>query len=652
MDVYINSRRIRLDPTMAIGKGGEADVYDIGGDRALKVFKSPDHPDYEGLAIEQEGARKRIATHQQKLRQFPKGLPSRVIVPGDLAMDRAGSKIVGYAMPLLRGVEVLRRYSEPAFARASAGKPHFPTHGDHMAALFRDLHSTVSGTHTANAVIGDFNDLNVLVRGSEAYLIDADSMQFVGFSCPVFTARFVDPTHCDSTATNLMLVRPHDAMSDWYAYAVMLFQSFCFVDPYGGVYVPKDPKRRMAHDARPLHRITVFHPEVRYPKPATPYGILPDDLLQYFHRTFEKDERTEFPLTMLETMRWTTCSTCGTAHARAVCPTCATAAPAAVRSVTVVRGKVTATRIFRTAGAIVYATTEHGELRWLSHERDLPSEASAKEGFRRENGALVLHGDLDPHVRYRLHGSETLLGKGGVLVTIAPGQAPAQRVVDQRGVLPVFDANASHTYWTEQGRLMRDGPLGPERIGDVLRGQTLFWVGERMGFGFYRAANLQAAFVFSAERHGIDDSVKLAPIPGHLIDATVAFAADRCWFLVSYEANGKTMHRATVIRSDGSVEATTESPVGDGSWLGTRIRGNAAAGNFLLAATDDGIVRVEPQNGTILETKRFPDTEPFVDAASRLFVTKDGVAAVGRQEITVLKMTTQSSSCPPPVDPP
>ena len=46
--------------------------------------------------------------------------------------------------------------------------------------------------------------------------------------------------------------------------------------------------RRITHDARPLHRITIFHPEVKYPKHAVPYGVLPDDILQYFHLVFEK----------------------------------------------------------------------------------------------------------------------------------------------------------------------------------------------------------------------------------------------------------------------------------------------------------------------------------------------------------------------------
>ncbi|MDP3770868.1 MAG: hypothetical protein Q8R16_01040, partial [bacterium] len=300
MDVYASGKKIRLDPSSAIGKGGEADVYDIGGGMVAKIFKPPTHPDFTGLSQEQRNAAERIVQHQRKLREFPANLPKRVVAPVDLVTERSGD-VVGYTMPFLRNAELLRRYSERGFR--ATGVPNAA-----VVAVLRDLWNTVEGVHRAGVVIGDFNDLNVLVRHAEAHLIDADSMQFGKFACPMFTARFVDPTRCDAKATSLLLHQPHTANSDWYAFAIMLFQSLLFVDPYGGVYVPKDPKARLPHDQRPLKRISVFHPDVRYPKPATHYRILPDDLLQYFHRMLEKDERGAFPHPLLEQLRWTTCT--------------------------------------------------------------------------------------------------------------------------------------------------------------------------------------------------------------------------------------------------------------------------------------------------------------------------------------------------------
>jgi H/ACA ribonucleoprotein complex subunit 3 len=620
MDLYAGAKKIRLDPSQAIGKGGEADVYDIGGGMVAKIFKPPTHPDFTGLSLEQRNAAERIAQHQRKLRQFPQNLPPRVVAPAALVTDKAG-QIVGYTMPFLSGAELLRRYSDRSFR---VGVPN-----DTIVAIFRDLWGTVDGTHRAGVVIGDFNDLNVLVRGAEAHLIDADSMQFGGFPCRMFTARFVDPTRCDPHATALLLNQPHTEHSDWYAFAIMLFQSLLFVDPYGGVYVPKDATSRIPHDQRPLKRISVFHPDVRYPKPAQHYRVLPDDLLQYFHQMLEKDERGTFPHPLLEQLRWTTCTQCGIAHARSVCPTCATAAPAAIRETTVVRGKVTATRIFRTPGVILYACVHDGELKWLAHESDT---------FQREDRSSVLHGALDPAMRYRITGTSTFFLKDGQVVGLTPGAAPEQRVVDTVGHRTTFDANGTHAYWAEGGRLYRDGHLGPERIGDVLRGQTHLWVGPTFGFGLYRAGTMSVAFVFDAERRGINDAVALPSIRGQLVDATCAFSDQRCWFFTATQDRGKTVHRATVIKPDGSIEATAEAESGDGSWLGT-IRGKAAAGNFLLAATDDGVVRVEPDgSGGIAVTKAFPDTEPFVDAGCILHIGRRGLYVISKHEITVLKL--------------
>ncbi len=516
-----------------------------------------------------------------------------------------------------------------------------------MVAVLRDLWGTVDGVHRAGAVIGDFNDLNVLVRGTEAHLIDADSMQFGKFACRMFTARFVDPTRCDPKATSLVLAAPHTTNSDWYAFAIMLFQCLLFVDPYGGVYVPKRVQDRPPHDQRPLKRISVFHPDVRYPKPATHYRVLPDDLLQYFHRMLEQDERGTFPHPFLEQLRWTTCTQCGIEHARAMCPVCQIAPPAAIRETTVVRGTVTATRIFRTPGVVLYATIQpaptaasgDGELRWLAHEGD-PALRSLGGGgaFQREDRSVVLRGPLDPHIRYRIQGTTTFFLKDGQAVALAPGEEPVSRVVDAVGSRATFDANGSHAYWAESGRLLRDGAVGPERIGDVLRGQTMLWVGPTFGFGLYRAGNLSVAFVFDGERRGINDSVLIPPIRGQLVDATAAFSADRCWFFTATQDRGKTVHRVCVVKQDGSIEATAEAQAGDGSWLGT-IRGKAAAGRFLLAPTDDGVVRIEPDgSGGLAVTKSFPDTEPFVDAGSALHIGSRGLYVVSKREISVLRI--------------
>lgn len=620
-DAYVGGQRLRLTASRLIGQGGEAEIYDIGGGRVLKLFKLPSHPDYQGLVSEQEGARRRIETHQEKLRDFPKGLPARVIAPIELATNAAGDRVLGYTMPFFSGAEVLMRYRERRF-REQGGITN-QTVGE----IFTDLHTTVVETHKKGVVFGDFNDLNVLVKGTEAHVVDIDSCQFGRYLTYVFTAQFVDPTLCDPKTNNMQLVRPHNEMSDWYAFAVMYMWSLLYVDPYGGVYRPANQARRVNHDERPLHRITVFNPEVRYPKAAVPFSVLPDALLEYFHRLFEKDERGVFPENLL-TLSWVKCPVCGTEHARNKCPNCAFTIQIERQEVKTVRGQVTVVKVFSTTGIIVFAAYQGSKLLYLYHENGQ---------YKREDGRAVFEEPLDPSTRFRVQGRNTLIGRQGRVRVFKPDMTFDEVLVDGFGNLPVFDANDANMFWTTNDSLVKNGRYAPEKIGAILSGQTLFWVGPAFGFGFYRAGNISMAFVFDTQSHALNDNVKLPTIRGQLVDSTAVFTRDLCWFFTSTREGAKTVNRCYQIRRDGTVAGTAEADADDGSWLGT-IRGKAAAGNLLFAPTDEGIVRVESQNGQISVTREFPDTEPFVDATAQLFIGTNGIYAVTRKEVNLIRI--------------
>jgi hypothetical protein len=629
LDVYVGGKRVKVSPQASVGKGGEADVFDLGGGTVLKLWKTPEHPDFEGAPAEQDAARERIDTHQNKLRAFPTGLPARVVAPIALATDKSGKHISGYTMGFIDGAEVLMRFGDPKLRDLAASN----------ARTLADLHDTVAGLHALGVVIGDFNDLNVLVKDEQAYVIDADSFQFGGFLCRVFTERFVDPLHCDPQEKRPLLCKPFSADSDWYAFTVMVMQTLLSVGPYGGIYKPKSASARVLESARPLRRITVFHPEVLYPKPAAPYGVLPDDLLQHLHLCFENDRRGAFPRALLDGLGWTRCPACGAGHARAVCPFCVTTAPAAVKEITVVRGEVTASRIFATKGVILAATLEGGELRYLVHEG---------QEYRREDGSVALNGPLDLLARFAVRGDRTFIARGSRVITLSGGAVTDRLQVDRVGMRPVFAVTANHRYWVQGGRLLRsvDGQetaslVGAASsvfpIGEVLAGQTRIWAGDRSGFGFYRAGNLSVAFVFDADRPGIKDTVKLPFLGGQLVDATCVIGDSHAWVLLAAHDKGRTRHQCVVVSRDGEVIATAEGDADDGTWLGT-LRGKCAVGGFLLAATDLGLVRVEARQGTLVETRQFPDTEPFVTRASGLFAGPRALYVVSANTIHTLRI--------------
>ena len=628
MKVNIDGKSVTLRADKIIGKGGEADVYDIGGGRVAKIFKSPDHDDLNGNPSEQQAAKQRIAEHQRKLPAFPKGLPGGVVVPEKLVYDGVGGNIVGYVMPFFANSEVLYRYGERAFREQSG------TTNESIVDIYRKLYSIVSGTHTAGAVIGDFNDLNVLVvPGDRPMIIDADSLQFGGFLTKVFTEKFVDPLLCDPKATKIMLSKPHNRNSDWYAFAIMLMQALLWVGPYGGVHMPKDVKKKLKDWERHQKRVTVFHPDIRYPKPARPYGILPDDLLDTFHKVFEKDERGMFPFEKLNVLRFTTCSSCGGVHARTVCPHCTIASPTIIKEV--ITATIEARKVFDTSGQIIFATMQEGKFRYVYHEGD---------AFYREDGTELIKGVLDPLLRFRISGARTILARGDQGVVFDPDTPAPIRfsIGTYLGRSPMVDAISSEVFTVAGESVTRYGNLGfdyPETLPvSVLSGRTLLWVSETLGFALYQAGRITTGIVFQPQSKAFGKEVALPAIIAKILDMTAVFSREFVWFLVTVEENGVRTNRAYAISKDGKLEARSEAPVGDGSWLGT-IRGKCAVGKLLFSPTDDGIVRTEMNAGDLSATKSFADTSRFVDGSSQLFLNPKGeIFAITDSRIWSLKM--------------
>ncbi len=315
--VWVDGARMQLDPGALLGEGGEAEVYDLGDGRVLKWWKPADHPDFECQLDAQAAAALRITERPAKLRALPRSLPASIVMPCGVALaGKRSAEIVGYLMPKVTG-DSLHCYGEPRWRR------EHPIDGADLVALLLALHDAIAGLHRAGIVVGDCNDLNVLVDGREVHLIDVDSYQFGGFACPMFSERFVDPRLCDEPGVP---VRPHDEASDWFAFAVMAFRSLLGVGPWGGVHQPADPTQRCPPSARAHRRISVYAADIVYPRAARPLASLPDELSAELRAIFERDYRGVFPRVLLERLRLRRCSACNEEHARVRCPSCQTQA--------------------------------------------------------------------------------------------------------------------------------------------------------------------------------------------------------------------------------------------------------------------------------------------------------------------------------------
>lgn len=638
MKVTIRNSLVTLDQSALLGEGGEAEVYDLSAPfsgQVLKLWKSPTHPSYAGSTDEavrnREAAEKRIREYTDKLTQFPRGLPDPVVTPIALAFQ--GKEVAGFTMRKVSDAETLKTLAQRAFRRSAS------IDGNALTEIFLGLHKTVSGIHAARVVIGDFNYLNVLVREKQATVIDADSFQFGTFPCRTFTTRFVDPLICDTRGSSLVQNAPHSLETDWYAYALMLFEVLLSVHPYGGVYEPKLARERVPLDARPLKRISVLHPQVIYPVKGIPFGNLPDELLQFYHQLLEKDKRGIFPERLLQTMRWTTCTACGTEHARPHCPKCAAPAPR-VTVVESVSGAVSVKRLAQYPGTLVTIGVQDGALRAIYWANGV---------YKRDDGSAVLSAPLTRDIKLRSLGLVTVATMNNTLALLTPNEEPQTFAVDSfRGGRPVFDTNARHVYWVSNGRLLRDAELGPKFLGNVLRNQTKIWAGPRFGFGFSRAQGYQQAFTFDAEDAGIRDAKSFPFIPGDLIDLRCYFSDHAVWVVAASKLNGSVRHHAFVVSANAELLAQATADEDDDSWLGA-LNGKAPLTlpaqqpggeriHALISTTSRGLVRVEVNAGAVAQTREYPDSRKVVSEDAHLFFTRQGLVAVSGDRADIVSL--------------
>ncbi len=590
MDAWLAGKKVRVSDADLLGEGGEARVFRHAG-AALKLF----HPPADALG------RRVLAQKLEKLARFPRGLPEAVIAPTALATDRAGA-VIGYLMPLVAGAEDFSRLGQRKWRLGVLSSAQ-------LVSLFRALHEVVGQVHRAQIVIGDFNDGNVLFAKGRPYLIDADSMQFGGYPCPVGHERFLDPR---LYGVDLVAGPRFDEGSDWYAFAVLLFQGLLSVHPFGGVHATLPTLLRRAEA-----RHSVLRSDVTLPRLAVPPKVLPDDLLHWFRAVFEQDARQPFPASLLQ-LAWTTC-TCGVEHARVVCPECHALGPLVTRQVLRSRGRCTARTAFETSGRVVHAVMQGG-LRYLAEEAGV---------LRREDGTIIGTALAGPHRAFGISGAVTWIADGAGRLEKWQGDRLVERAQTAvRGLWPVLAASVGATYRQEQAWLVEH--QSGARVGQVLEGQTWLWTGERLGLGFYRAGGLTVAFLLRAGKAGLKQ-LEGVGWSGRLVEADAVFDARHALLTVVTDDGGRdVVHRWLVDETGVVIAKSSGGPRGHAAVLGGRV----------VLATDAGLVALKIDAGHLLEATHFPDTQPFVSAGDELLPNTDGsLFVVGARDITQLTLT-------------
>lgn len=635
--VFVKSKPVKLPPANLIGEGGEAEVYRIDANTALKIFKAPDHAAFAGNSPEAQAMRsaaaKRISEAQSKLRSVPAHLPGSVVTPQELAFDGNAphAQVIGYTMPLIAGARTLRDLCQKNVRQAGR------ISDEEVVRAFIDLHDTVSHCHQSGLVIGDFNPFNVLLDSKQkAYLIDMDSMQFNGYGCTAFSPRYADPLICRRTGNQTTLCACPTPLTDWYAFALMLFECLMFVHPYGGVFRPANQAHRTVQDERPFKRISVFHQEVIYPLAARPLAALPSALLDYFQAVLHFDERGAFPIHFLQNLSFAS-GRAYLAHRATPQPVqkrAAVTADASPISARAVAGGTASAVVFQTDGTILTVCHQNGRLRYIFHDGNK---------FWREDGAAVLSGKLTRSMKFAISCQSTLVSNGDQVFLLLPGRQPRPISVERfRDAEPVFDANASCHYWVGGGRLWRSSASGPRLIDDVVSNQTRMWMGESFGFGFYSAGNLRRSFLFDNQTQtkipvNLPEPIKLP------IALRCHFTPEHLWLLLTTSHNATLTNHCCLIDRCGAVIAYHCAGETEDSWLNT-INAKSAATvmtpqarrNLLFCATDDGLSVIEPKGSQLLPAFTFPHTAGQIPTDANLIYSSESLFFWTPSQISVL----------------
>lgn len=624
--VYLNGQALRL--SKEIGAGQEAVVYDMGNGQVAKLYRFPDDPYYTQSPDEQKAATARITMHQKKLAMYPHGLPSNIIAPTNLLTDKKGT-ILGYTMPFITGAETLLKYGDMGYRQS------MNISNNEIRDIFLHLHTTLRSLHEKKVIIGDFNDLNILVKNKQVYMIDTDSYQFGPWMSTMYTDKFIDPLLCDVIFKNndpfWTMTRNHNYTGDWYAFSALLFKSLLFVDPYGGIYKPKDPNKKIKQQFRSSKRINIFNPEVVYPKHAYPYKVLDPNVLHYFQDVFNKDVRGEFPLALLKNMQWKECKACGSEYATPICPICNAGYMHIVTPISV-NGNVQVKEVFVTNGIIMFADIQNGKLVYVYHENDQ---------YKRETERVVISGALSRNLHIAINGSSTVLSESHTMVVVDQTGKSQKMFIDCVGTRPICDANNHQLFWVENGNVYKANPLGleysPINIGQTIVDNTLLWTGDNFGFGVYKAGNILQGFMFDDTSKVINDNVNLPFIKGQIIDAKTYISDNVAWCMIASKDQSKYINHCIVIDKQGKILTHVQNELVENIWLNT-IKGKSAFGNYLFCPTDDGIMRVGIDAHGQIETKVFVDTEQYVNEQSSLLISPAGIYVIKKNKILLVSM--------------
>jgi hypothetical protein len=267
--IFCNGNDITLSDTDYITAGGEGEIYNHNG-LIYKIY-------LKSISQKQE----------QKLKYLSVLKKDNIIAPKDIVYSKSGEP-VGYTMNYVNNASSLALLFTRTFKKRNG------INIDNCKKIFENMRDTIKFIHDNNILIVDGNELNYMIDNStfsKPFFLDVDSYQTKDFPATAIMPTIKD--YCSSSFSD---------KTDWYSFAVVMFQLFTGIHPYKGIHPVLNYKTSQSGSImqidniseRCIHKVSVFNKDVKYP-PIININDMPDNLNQWFFNIFEKGERISPP---------------------------------------------------------------------------------------------------------------------------------------------------------------------------------------------------------------------------------------------------------------------------------------------------------------------------------------------------------------------
>ncbi len=634
MRYIIEKKYVSFDKQDVIGEGGEALIFRLGRDLAVKIYRDP------------------TAKRARKLRDFFRAgfsLPDNVASPIEPVYDDK-NQMVGFTMRRMpAGFSPIALLASRNFCdnNGIAAKD--------IVNMFIKGHKTLIKIHKENIIVGDINDQNELVHPEKHidYWIDVDSCQFGAYPCMVATEPYLHP---DLYNVDLSLKPMFKQEHDWYSFVVLLFRSLLRVHPFR---VGTHPKFKSLM-ACAKNKVTVLDPNITYPKVGLPQDILTDEFKDLLLEYLKREQVGEFPIDKLEAYGdiLVECPACSIWYPGTLgsCPGCSTKnlvdmrlaakiAGCACEDLIVTQGKIT---FFKMFGTTAYCLADENNTTVL-YKKSKGHSVVRKELFNTRHGA-----------RYNFFEDKLVVcpdpvAEKLILYILDVSGASPRPILETTteklaGRGAVFGCTENHLYRISGTMLMRGEMFGDKNLVDrevsqALPEQTWFTVspnslkGKEYVLGFYRLFGEHKWFLVVCDEKNkfqrFDVPLEELVKGESMIDLSVRFSGSSILVLRKTRSRGVDFVRVDIINTqNGSVSdsyrvKTSEVEVFE------NIHGKAYKSGLILHPTDQGIVQetLPDQN-----RKEINATSNYVQGDDKLHLSPDGIVIVTGERVILLHL--------------